>query len=86
MEKVDYRTSLTITDASNLDQLTRAERVNAIASTIIAFATVVGLMGGLYVNLNASSVGFFKIFIFEIILVLIIVSMIDWLRHYMKPW
>ncbi len=85
MEKVDHsRTSETVQDMLRLNQLTRAERINAVASAIIAFITILGLMIGLYFNLKTSKVNFSTIFIFELILIIMVLFILGWLWRYIN--
>ncbi len=85
MEKVDhFKKSPALRDAFRFNQFTRAERISALSSAIIAFVTVLGLMVGLYYNLRATNTKLFDIFIFESIFIVTIFSIIVWLMHHMK--
>lgn len=65
-------------------QLTRAERISALSSAIMASVAVLSLMVGLYYNLRATHIKLFDIFIFESILIIMILSIIVWLIFHIQ--
>jgi len=58
----------------------KAEKVGALATSVIAFVTIIGLMVGFYYNLKSSNVKFLYILIFEFLFILAIWLFISWMR------
>ncbi|MBI2499010.1 hypothetical protein HYV88_02095 [Candidatus Woesearchaeota archaeon] len=56
----------------------KAEKISALATSTIAFVTIIGLMVGFYYNLKSSNINIFYIIIFELLFVLAIGLFISW--------
>ena len=62
----------------------KPETVNALSSAVIAFVTVLGLMGWLYYNMRAFRVSLWIIIILEIILFSTILIYTSWVVNKLK--
>ena len=60
------------------------EKINAIATSIVAFVTVIGLMIGFYYNAKSFNSGIYTIILFELIFVIVILIFILWVERKMK--
>ena len=58
----------------------KAEKVGALATSVIAFVTIIGLMVGFYYNLKSSNIKFLYIIIFEFLFILATWLFISWIR------
>ena len=58
----------------------KAEKVGALATSVIAFVTIIGLMVGFYYNLKSSNIKVLYIIIFEFIFILATWLFISWIR------
>ena len=54
--------------------------LNAIATSVIAFVTVIGFTVGFYYNLKSSKFGIFYILVFVLIFIVITLLFILWMR------
>ena len=58
----------------------KAENINAVATSTIAFVTILGLMVGFYFNLQSAGIRIIYIVVFELLFVIAIVLFIIWVN------
>lgn len=60
------------------------ERINALATAVIAFVTILAIMGGMWYNLNSSGLQFRYIALLELLFVVAVWIFISWIQGGME--
>ena len=58
--------------------------INALATSVIAFITVIGLMVGFYYNLKTANIKLYEILFYELLFIIAISLCILWIRGVME--